>query len=82
MRETSKLHCKEYTFRKKQIIEFIILICLYNINTKLKLDDAQIKNEENESTTRLICLSAFPYCILQWLYISYEEILNIYQRES
>lgn len=29
-----------------------------------------------------IYLSVFPYCILQWLYISYEKILNIYQSES
>ena len=69
-------------FRKKQIIEFLILICLYNINRKLKLDDAQIKNEENESTARLICLSVFQCCILQWLYISFEEIQNIYWSES
>ena len=53
MGETSKLHCKEYAFSKEQIIEFLFLICLYS--TKLKLDNDQIKNEENGNKTKLIC---------------------------
>lgn len=53
MGETSKLHCEECVFRKEQIIEFLFLICL--CNTKLKLDNDQIKNEESGNKTKLIC---------------------------